>query len=65
MRIATASAINCWSMSATAKEKLERAVKSAEMVTVVMARRLCPNGQAGWRSVGAASEEGIALRTQE
>jgi hypothetical protein len=65
MRVATASAINCRSMLATARAKLVREVKSAEIVTVVMARRLCPKGHAGWRSVGAASEEAIPPMTQE
>jgi hypothetical protein len=51
-------------MLATARLKLVRELKSAEIVAVVMARRLCPNGHAGWRSVGAASEEATAPMTQ-
>jgi hypothetical protein len=36
--------------------------KCVEIVTVVMARRLGPNGQAGWRSAGAGSDEASAAR---
>jgi hypothetical protein len=61
MRVATASAIACRSTLAATRPNLAWEAKSAEMVIVVMARRLCPNGQAAWRSVGPASEGALAI----
>ena len=60
MRAATASAMDCRWLVAVARRKPAREAKSAETVTVVTARRLCLNGQAGWRSAGPASEDEAA-----
>ena len=51
--MATASAVYWRSIWLTANANLAREAKSPEMVTVVIARRLCLNGHPGPRTAGA------------